>query len=107
MNMHNKLECYMTLGRNGLSVTKTLAYWAHSLSLANTVPDVLTFLANTELGWKCLQGTNAPAYFGLSVSDKEKSFIILTSAQQPRIRDECTGADAIELFFFINAFGDK
>jgi hypothetical protein len=29
-NEPNKLECFMTRGRNGLPVTNTTAYWAHS-----------------------------------------------------------------------------
>ncbi len=28
--MHNKLECYIKLGTNGLPPTTTLAYWKHS-----------------------------------------------------------------------------
>jgi hypothetical protein len=30
MNGPNKLKCYITLGWKSLTVTNTLAYWAHS-----------------------------------------------------------------------------
>jgi hypothetical protein len=48
-----------------------LPEWSLSVALKGTWR-LLTLITNTALGWKCLPGTNAPAYLAVHMSQRKK-----------------------------------